>query len=82
MPLTSISAIYDGNEIHPLEPVPVNTPYYVVVTFLSPADDMDSESERDRRFRESFGGWSDSRTTEEILQDIHAGLSKPEPPSL
>lgn len=82
MPYISISAIYDGNEIHPLEPVPVTTPYYVVVTFLSPADDSDFESDRDRRFWESFGAWSDTRTTEEILADIHTGLSKPEPPSL
>ncbi|HZQ07377.1 MAG TPA: hypothetical protein VFD70_12425 [Anaerolineae bacterium] len=81
MPLTSISAVYDGKEIHPLEPVPVTSPYFVVITFLSPASDNE-RIDRDRRFWESFGAWRDTRTTEEILADLHTGLSKSEPPSL
>lgn len=82
MPLTSISAIYDGKEIRPLEPVPVTSPYLVVITFLAPAREEEPEKDRERHFWEAFGAWTDERTTQEILADIHTGLSKDEPPSL
>lgn len=80
MPLTSISAIYDGKDIRPLEPLPVSSPYLVVVTFLTPANGNAFQAERQRNFWESFGGWADERPTQAILDDIHVGLSKPEPP--
>jgi hypothetical protein len=82
MPLTSISGVYDGKEIRPLEPMPVESPYLVVITFLTPASDNALQLERERRFWESFGAWSDERTTEDILADIHVGLSKPDAPAL
>ena len=82
MPLTSISAVYDGKEIRPLEPIPVQSPYLVVITFLEPASDNSGAEEISRQFWESFGAWNDSRTTGEILSEIHAGISKSDPPPL
>ncbi len=82
MPLTSINAVFDGKEIKPLEPVPVVSPYLVVVTFLEPAHENFLDEQKARQFWESFGGWRDTRTTKEILSEIHTSISKPEPPSL
>ena len=36
MPLVSVPAIYDGQQIRLLEKTPVESPYGVVVTFLGP----------------------------------------------
>ena len=83
MPLVSVPAIYDGQQVKLLEKAPVESPYRVVVTFLGPITE-DSEAARDQsRFWASFGAWQDSRPIEETLRDIHsARQSKIEPPAL
>lgn len=82
MPLTSINAVFDGKDIKPLEPVPVVSPYLVVVTFLEPTHENFLAEQKERQFWDSFGAWRDSRTTPEILHEIHTSISKTEPPSL
>ncbi len=44
MPLLSIPAIYDGNEVKLLEGVPVQGRYRVLVTFLEPDTGPESGS--------------------------------------
>ena len=78
----SISAVFDGKEIKPLEPIPFASPYLVRVIFLEPAGEDLGQAEAHRRFWESFGSWVDPRPTTDILQEIHTGISKTEPPLL
>jgi len=82
MPLASIRAVYDGYVLRPLEPVPVDTPYLVLVTFLEPAPGGVVPGNGDlTRFWDSFNAWRDLRPIEDTLRDIHeARVSKPEPP--
>jgi hypothetical protein len=81
MPLTSITGIFDGEQIRLLEPPPVHKQYRVLVTFLEPESSPAATAQE--RCWASFGAWVDDRPVEATLQDIHsARKSKAEPPSL
>ena len=84
MPLVSVPAVYDGQQIRLLETAPVQGPYRVLVTFVEPAREGDKALARDlERFWASFGSWQDDRPLESTLRDIHeARHSKMEPPGL
>ena len=83
MPLTSIPAVFDGQQIRFLERPPVRGRYRVVVTFLEPAPESSTASANQERFWRSFGAWSDERPIEATLQDIYASRkSKVRPPTL
>jgi hypothetical protein len=83
MPLVSVPAVYDGQEIRLLEPPPVRGRYRVLVTFVEPAGD-ESETPTDRaRFWRSLGAWQDDRPVEATLEDIlQARRSRSDPPAL
>jgi hypothetical protein len=82
MPLVSIPAIYDGEEVRLLENAPVQGAYRVVVTFIEPTSTAPSPQDLER-FWASFGAWQDPRPIEETLRDIHdARRSKATPPDL
>lgn len=90
MAFTSIPAIYDGKTIKLLEDAPVHEPCRVLVTFIGSkganvnngrVNNNSEDSWSD--FLATFGTWEDSRSTEEIVDDIHnARRSKSEPISL
>ena len=83
MPLVSVPAVYDGEEIRLLEPSPVQGRYRVLVTFVEPARDENVPSEDRSRFWRSLGAWQDDRPTEATLEDIlNARRSRTEPPAL
>jgi hypothetical protein len=83
MPLVSVPAVYDGNEIRLLEPSPVEGRYRVLVTFVEPARDENMVSEDRSRFWRALGAWQDDRPTEATLKDIlDARRSRTEPPTL
>jgi hypothetical protein len=83
MPMPSVSAVYDGEQIRLLEEPPVQGPYRVVVTFVEPAHKEDVPRQVLDRFWASFGAWQDDRSAEEIVGDIYAARrSKTEPPAL
>lgn len=90
MAFTSIPAIYDGKTIKLLEDAPVHEPCRVLVTFIGSNGANDNNGQVDENavdywsdFLATFGTWQDSRSTEEILDDIHtARRSKSEPISL
>ena len=83
MPLTSIPAVFDGQQIRFLERPPVRGRYRVVVTFLEPAPESSTAPTNQERFWRSFGAWSDERPIEATLQDIYASRkSRVEPPAL
>jgi hypothetical protein len=83
MPLTSIPAVFDGQQIRFLETPPVHGRYRVVVTFLEPASEQLASPANQERFWHSFGAWVDDRPVEATLQDIYASRSsKVEPPAL
>mgnify|MGYP006307650687 CR=1 FL=1 len=67
MPLKSIAAIFDGENIRFLEAPPVHKQYRVLVTFLEP----EPAPPTGERFWASFGAWVDDRPVEATLQDIH-----------
>jgi hypothetical protein len=70
MPLVSITAIYDGEQIRLLEEVPVQGPYRVLVTFIEPAYTSTASPDL-TRFWDSFGLWQDDCPVEATLEDIH-----------
>ena len=83
MPLVSVPAIYDGEQIKLLEKAPVEKPYRVVVTFIEPTPERGKVAPDLARFWASFGAWRDDRPVEETLRDIHeARYSRHEPPGL
>ncbi|MBN1933882.1 MAG: hypothetical protein JW934_04420 [Anaerolineae bacterium] len=83
MPLPSVPAVYDGQEIKLLEPSPIQGRYRVLVTFIEPISDKDARPEKPSRFWRSLGAWQDDRPVEATLQDIlKARRSTAEPPAL
>jgi len=36
--MTAIKAIYNGNNFEPLQPIPVNENYEVIITFIKPVE--------------------------------------------
>ena len=86
MPLLSVPAIYDGEQVRLLEAVPLDGPYRVLVTFVEPVNgqgaapgDQTSLNALDA----SFGAWRDERPIEDTLRDIHeARRSRTAPPGV
>lgn len=82
MTLISVPAICDGKDITLLEPPPVTGAYRVTVTFLEPTSAPTIKRDLSR-FWASCGAWTDERSTEAIIADIHAARrSRREPPKL
>lgn len=81
MPRESVPAIYDGGErIRLLGEAPARGPYRVLITFVEPASEEETPSDR---FRESFGAWKDERPIEATLHEVRQGrLSRTKPPAL
>jgi hypothetical protein len=83
MPLVSVPAVYDGEEIRLLEPPPVPGRYRVLVTFVEPDHEEQAAPEDRSRFWRSFGAWEDDRPIEATLKDIlNARRLRSEPPGL
>jgi hypothetical protein len=83
MPLISVPAIYDGEQIRLLEAAPVGEPYRVLVTFIEPAGEEESPLNHRDRFWSSFGAWQDDGSVEDTIDTIYrARRSKSEPPPL
>lgn len=83
MPLVSVSAVYDGEEVRLLEKAPVKGSYRVLVTFVEPATEGEPAKRDLSRFWASFGAWREDRPITETLRDIHeARSSKTEAPAL
>ena len=66
--MESINAIYDGNAIKFLEPVPVQGKYEVVVTFTKSLEDKE---EKIQKMLDCFGIWDneDVKVMEEIIKE-------------
>jgi hypothetical protein len=64
--MQAINAIFDGNYFKPIEPIPVEGKYEVVITFTRPIDVKDSRRERILKY---FGTWNndDIETINEIV---------------
>ena len=54
--MQSINAIFDGNRFRPIEPIPVNEKYEVVITFTKPINTKDTKRQR---ILKHFGTWND-----------------------
>jgi len=52
----AVKAIYDGNYFKPVEPIPVEGKYEVVITFTNPIDTKDKKRQR---ILKHFGTWDD-----------------------
>jgi hypothetical protein len=82
MPMISVPAIYDGEEIRLLETAPVQEPYHVLVTFVEPTAPAGSDAP-EHSFWSTFGVWEDDRPIEDTLRDIYEGRhSSSTPPAL
>jgi len=66
--MQAINAVFDGNFFKPLEPIPVDGKYEVVITFTKPIDTKDS---RRQRILKHFGTWDDEdvKTINEIVEE-------------
>jgi len=64
--MQAINAVFDGKIFNPLEPIPVEGKYEVVITFTKPIDTKDM---RRRRILKHFGTWDDDdvKTVNEII---------------
>ncbi|MFW6136203.1 MAG: hypothetical protein ACOC7N_05225 [Chloroflexota bacterium] len=83
MPLVSVPAVYDGEEVRLLEEARVKGSYRVLVTFVEPTPEGEPSGRDMSRFWGSFGAWRDDRPIEETLRDIYeARSSKTEAPAL
>jgi hypothetical protein len=69
MPLVSVPAIYDGEEVHLLEPAPVEGSYRILVTFIEPIAESEKPSQDLSRFWSSFGAWQDAEDSELSTED-------------
>jgi predicted DNA-binding antitoxin AbrB/MazE fold protein len=54
--MQTISAIYDGNFFKPMEPIPVEGKYEVLITFTKP---IDTKSTKRKKILKYFGTWDD-----------------------
>ncbi len=65
MPVTSITAIFDGKQVRLLEPPPVRQQYRILVTFLEPEHAPVPTAQE--RFWASFGAWVDDHPVKVTL---------------
>jgi len=72
--MQAINAIFDGNVFKPVEPIPVDGKYEVVITFIKPINAKDS---RRQRILKHFNTWDedDIKTINEIVEE-RADFSK------
>jgi len=72
--MQAINAIFDGSLFKPLEPVPVDGKYEVVITFTKP---IDAKGAKRQRILEHFGAWDDDdvKTMQEMVEE-RADFSK------
>jgi len=73
MPLVSVPAIYDGQQVWLLEAAPVRGPYRVLVTFVEPEPNQLHACNRLQKFEELKGIW---RGMDLSLQDIQTAEYK------
>jgi predicted DNA-binding antitoxin AbrB/MazE fold protein len=66
--MQAINAVFDGNSFKPLEPVPVEGKYEVVITFTRPIDTKDTKRQR---ILKHFGTWDDEdiKTIHQIVEE-------------
>ena len=66
--MQAINAVFDGNYFKPLEPIPVEGKYEVVIIFTKPIDTKDT---RRQRILKHFGTWDDEdvKTISEIVEE-------------
>jgi hypothetical protein len=83
MPLLSVPALYNGENIQLLEQAPVHEPYRVLVTFIEPLRESGESPAVQERFWASFGAWQDDKPVEATVSEIRQSRrSKAEPPAL
>jgi hypothetical protein len=66
--MQTINAIFDGNYFKPMEPIPVQGQYEVLITFTKP---IDLKSTKRQRILKHFGSWNDEdvKTINEIVEE-------------
>ena len=66
--MQAINAIFDGNTFKPMEPIPVEGKYEVVITFTKPVNPKGS---RRQRILKHFNTWDedDIKTINEIVEE-------------
>jgi hypothetical protein len=66
--MQAIKAIFDGSDFTPVEPIPVQGKYEVIITFTKPIEPLDKRKER---ILKHFGTWnnSDVETIEAIIEE-------------
>ena len=67
--MVAINAIYDGSSFKPVDPIPVDGGYEVVITFVKPVED--DREEKCRRILEYCGAWDqeDVKLMEEMVAE-------------
>ena len=66
--MQAINAIFDGNLFKPIDPIPVQGKYEVIITFTK---QIDSKELRRKRILNHFGTWNDDdvKIIDEIIQE-------------
>lgn len=69
--MQSIHGVFDGNLIKPLERISAKANSKVIITFIE-EEQSESASSKTKDFLRLFGSWEDSRSSDEIVNDIYA----------
>ncbi len=76
MPLVSVPAIFDGQQVRLLETAPVRGPYRVLVTFVEPAHDRVEIGSHPRGLKELKGIWQGIELSFEDIQAVEYKISE------
>lgn len=76
--MLSIRGVYTGNQIKPLENIPVRANVQVIITFLD-EEKLETTQQRKKNriynstqiFLDKCQGWEDTRSPEEIINEIY-----------
>ena len=75
--METINAIYDGNSFKPIDPIPVNGKYEVIIVFTKP---VEMKENLRQTILKHFGTWDDDdvKTIEEIIKERESFFSNRE----
>lgn len=73
--MQSIRGIYNGQTVVPLEPSDASPNSKVIITFLDEPAEL-TAPDSNQELLALFGSWEDTRSADEIVQDIYEGRAQ------
>jgi len=73
--MLTVKGIFDGQEIKPIEPIPLNAPTEVIILFMDKENDVSLAAKARHKLRASAKG---SKLTEKLLESRREDLEREE----